>query len=109
PVTEAITGLDLVEWQLRVASGQPLPLKQDQLRIHGHAIEARICAENPDANFLPATGRLDVYRTPSAAEFEQGDLRLDAGVRDGDAISAHYDSMIAKLIVWGADRDQALA
>ena len=66
PVTEAITGLDLVEWQLRVASGEPLPLKQDQLQIHGHAIEARICAENPDNNFLPATGTLRVYRKPPA-------------------------------------------
>ena len=109
PVTEAITGLDLVEWQLRVASGEPLPLKQEELRIHGHAIEARICAENPDANFLPATGTLDVYRTPPATQFERGEVRVDAGVREGDAISPHYDSMIAKLIVWGADRAQALA
>ena len=109
PVTEAITGLDLVEWQLRVASGEPLPLKQDQLRIHGHAIEARICAENPDSNFLPATGRLDVYRTPESVSFERGLVRVDAGVREGDAISPYYDSMIAKLIVWGADREQALA
>ena len=109
PVTEAITGLDLVEWQLRVASGEPLPLKQEDLRIHGHAIEARICAENPDANFLPATGRLDVYRTPVATSFEPGPVRIDAGVREGDAISPYYDSMIAKLIVWGADREQALA
>ena len=110
PVTEAITGLDLVEWQLRVASGEPLPLRQEQLRIHGHAIEARICAENPDANFLPATGRLDVYRTPeTAAAFERADVRVDAGVREGDTISPYYDSMIAKLIVWGADRAQALA
>jgi 3-methylcrotonyl-CoA carboxylase alpha subunit len=109
PVTEAITGLDLVEWQLRVAAGQPLPLRQDQLRIHGHAIEARICAENPDALFLPATGRLDVFRLPSCANFERADVRVDAGVREGDAISPFYDSMIAKLIVWGADREQALA
>ncbi|MBK7531356.1 acetyl/propionyl/methylcrotonyl-CoA carboxylase subunit alpha [Piscinibacter sp.] len=109
PVTEAITGLDLVEWQLRVASGEPLPLKQDQLRIHGHAIEARICAENPDANFLPATGTLDVYRTPPCTSFERGEVRVDAGVREGDTISPHYDSMVAKLIVWGADRAQALA
>src|SRR6185295_11933078 len=72
PVTEAITGLDLVEWQLRVASGEPLPLQQHELRRHGHAIEARICAENPDANFLPATGRLEVYRTPASASFELG-------------------------------------
>jgi 3-methylcrotonyl-CoA carboxylase alpha subunit len=109
PVTEAITGLDLVEWQLRVAAGQPLPLTQGELRIHGHAIEARLCAENPDANFLPATGRLDVYRTPDAAAFERANVRLDAGVREGDAITPYYDPMIAKLIVWGADRDQALA
>ncbi|HZT55624.1 MAG TPA: biotin carboxylase N-terminal domain-containing protein [Burkholderiaceae bacterium] len=110
PVTEAITGLDLVEWQLRVAAGEPLPLRQDELRIHGHAIEARICAENPDANFLPATGRLEVYRTPAGAvSFERGDVRVDAGVREGDAVLPFYDSMIAKLIVWGADRAQALA
>ena len=109
PVTEAITGLDLVEWQLRVAAGEPLPLKQDELRIHGHAIEARICAENPDSNFLPATGRLDVYRMPESVSFERGLVRVDAGVREGDAISPYYDSMIAKLIVWGADREQALA
>jgi len=110
PVTEAITGLDLVEWQLRVASGEPLPLQQHELRIHGHAIEARICAENPDSNFLPATGRLEVYRTPAGAlSFERGDVRVDAGVREGDAVLPFYDSMIAKLIVWGADRTQALA
>ncbi len=109
PVTEAITGLDLVEWQLRVASGEPLPLKQEELRIHGHAIEARICAENPDAQFLPATGTLQVYRTPAAASFERADVRVDAGVRQGDTISPFYDSMLAKLIVWGADREQALA
>jgi 3-methylcrotonyl-CoA carboxylase alpha subunit len=109
PVTEAITGLDLVEWQLRIACGEPLPLKQNELAIHGHAIEARICAENPDAQFLPATGRLDVFRTPEATRFERGTVRLDAGVREGDAVLPFYDSMIAKLIVWGADREQALA
>ena len=120
PVTEAITGLDLVEWQLRVASGEPLPLQQHELRIHGHAIEARICAENPDSNFLPATGRLEVYRTPAdAVSFERSTqsgvgapsapVRVDAGVREGDAVLPFYDSMIAKLIVWGADRAQALA
>ena len=111
PVTEAITGLDLVEWQLRVASGQPLPLRQDQLQMRGHAIEARICAENPDANFLPATGTLNVARWPQHVSFERSDElpRVDSGVREGDAISPHYDSMIAKLIVWGEDRAQALA
>ena len=110
PVTEAITGLDLVEWQLRVASGEPLPLTQEQLRIDGHAIEARICAENPDAQFLPATGTLEVYRTPpGAGSFDRAPIRVDAGVREGDAISPYYDSMIAKLIVWGRDRAEALA
>ena len=109
PVTEAITGLDLVEWQLRVAAGQPLPLRQDQLQISGHAIEARICAENPDAGFLPATGRLDVLRWPPHVEFVRGPVRVDAGVAEGDAISPHYDPMIAKLIVHGDTRAQALA
>lgn len=110
PVTEAITGLDLVEWQLRVASGQPLPKQQDELRIHGHAIEARINAENPENNFLPATGTLKVFRTPEwSVDFERADARVDSGVREGDAISPFYDSMIAKLIVWGEDRQQALA
>ena len=111
PVTEAITGLDLVEWQLRIAGGEPLPLKQEQLTMRGHAIEARICAENPDASFMPATGTLFVARWPEHVEFERSDAlpRVDSGVREGDAISPHYDSMIAKLIVWGEDRAQALA
>ncbi len=111
PVTEAITGLDLVEWQLRVAFGEPLPLKQADLRIQGHAIEARICAENPDNNFLPATGSLHVYRKPGSTSFERapGAVRIDDGVREGDAISPFYDSMVAKLIVHGATRAEALA
>ncbi len=109
PVTEAITGLDLVEWQLRVASGESLPLKQEDLRIHGHAIEARICAENPDNNFLPATGALNVYVLPECVTFERGAVRVDSGVRQGDAISPFYDSMVAKLIVHGDTREQALA
>ncbi|HZY18783.1 MAG TPA: acetyl/propionyl/methylcrotonyl-CoA carboxylase subunit alpha [Ramlibacter sp.] len=109
PVTEAITGLDLVEWQLRVAAGQPLPLQQDELRLHGHAIEARICAESPDNNFLPATGRLQVYRKPDATAFVPSAVRVDDGVREGDEISPYYDSMIAKLIVHGDTREQALA
>jgi 3-methylcrotonyl-CoA carboxylase alpha subunit len=109
PVTEAITGLDLVEWQLRVASGEKLPLLQDQLRITGHAIEARICAENPDNNFLPATGTLHVYAKPVHTAFGRSGVRVDDGVRQGDAISPFYDSMIAKLIVHGATREEALA
>ena len=109
PVTEAITGLDLVEWQLLVASGQKLPLAQDQLHINGHAIEARICAESPDNNFLPATGTLHVYAKPSATSFARGAVRIDDGVRQGDAISPFYDSMVAKLIVHGKTRQDALA
>lgn len=109
PVTEAITGLDLVEWQLRVAAGEPLPLRQEQLHIHGHAIEARICAENPDNNFLPSTGTLQVYGLPACTTFERGEVRVDSGVREGDTISPFYDSMVAKLIVHGATREEALA
>jgi len=116
PVTEAITGLDLVEWQLRVASGEPLPLQQSEIRMTGHAIEARICAENPDNNFLPATGTLQVYRKPKATSFERTNMsdtglavRIDDGVREGDTISPFYDSMVAKLIVHGDTREQALA
>ena len=109
PVTEAITGVDLVEWQLRVAAGEALPLQQHELRLQGHAIEARICAENPDQQFLPATGTLAVYRKPAHCAFERGPLRFDDGVREGDAISPFYDSMIAKLIVHADTREQALA
>ncbi|MBP1317136.1 acetyl/propionyl/methylcrotonyl-CoA carboxylase subunit alpha [Herbaspirillum sp. 1130] len=116
PVTEMITGLDLVEWQLRVASGEPLPLKQEQLHIQGHAIEARIYAENPEKGFLPSIGTLTRMRSAPAVEFtlaapgatQPAAVRIDAGVREGDAISPFYDPMIAKLIVWGADRDAAL-
>jgi 3-methylcrotonyl-CoA carboxylase alpha subunit len=111
PVTEAVTGLDLVEWQLRVAAGEPLPLRQEQLALRGHAIEARICAENPDANFLPATGTLQVARWPVHASFTRDEVlpRVDTGFVEGDSVSPWYDSMIAKLIVWGEDRAQALA
>jgi len=119
PVTEAITGLDLVEWQLRVACNEPLPKRQDELHIRGHAIEARICAENPDANFMPATGTLHIARWPEHVAFRRNadaegfhdpaSVRIDTGFGEGDAVTPHYDSMIAKLIVWGADRAQALA
>jgi 3-methylcrotonyl-CoA carboxylase alpha subunit len=104
PVTEMITGLDLVEWQLRVAAGQPLPLGQDQLAISGHAIEARIYAEDPARDFLPATGRIAHLRLPQVSAH----VRIDTGVREGDEIGVHYDPMIAKLICWDVDRDAAL-
>jgi 3-methylcrotonyl-CoA carboxylase alpha subunit len=105
PVTEMITGLDLVEWQLRVAAGEPLPLAQEQLTIHGHALEARIYAEDPAKGFLPATGKL-VHLAPPE---ESMHLRVDTGVEEGDAISPYYDPMIAKLIVWDVTRERALA
>jgi 3-methylcrotonyl-CoA carboxylase alpha subunit len=103
PVTEMITGLDLVEWQLRVAAGEALPLRQEQLEIHGHAIEARIYAEDPDRGFLPSTGRLAYFRTPTPS----ATVRIDAGVEQGDEITPYYDPMIAKLIVWGETREAA--
>jgi len=105
PVTEMITGQDLVEWQLRVAAGEPLPLSQAQLRIHGHAVEARIYAEDPDRGFLPSTGRVYHLRTPVPTDF----VRIDAGIAEGDTISPWYDPMIAKLIVWGPTREAACA
>lgn len=109
PVSEAISGVDLVEWQLLVAAGKPLPKKQDELNINGHAIEARICAENPDNGFLPATGTLFTYQKPEHSTFNITDVRIDDGVREGDVISPFYDSMIAKLIVHAPTREQALA
>jgi 3-methylcrotonyl-CoA carboxylase alpha subunit len=111
PVTEAVTGLDLVEWQLRIAAGERLPLSQDQVQMRGHAIEARICAENPDSQFLPATGGLQVMRWPAHVGFVRHEVqpRVDTGFAEGDAVSPYYDSMIAKLIVWGETRAQALA
>jgi acetyl/propionyl-CoA carboxylase alpha subunit len=102
PVTEAITGQDLVEWQLRVASGEPLPLTQSEIPRRGHAIEARLYAENPHAGFLPSVGRLEHFRTP-------GDVRLDSAVEEGGVVTPFYDPMIAKLIVWGPTRQAAAA
>ena len=109
PVSEAITGVDLVEWQLAVAAGAPLPKSQDELVINGHAIEARICAENPDNDFLPATGTLFTYRKPEHSSFSIDGVRIDDGINEGDVISPFYDSMIAKLIVHAPTREQALA
>jgi 3-methylcrotonyl-CoA carboxylase alpha subunit len=114
PVTEMITGLDLVRLQLAVAAGEALPLKQKDLEFRGHAIEARIYAENPVKGFLPSTGTLRHLRAPQAVEFRVSSgggpapLRVDSGVREGDAITPHYDPMIAKLVAWGENRDIAL-
>jgi len=105
PVTEMITGLDLVEWQLRVASGEPLPRRQDELGINGHALEARIYAEDPSRDFLPSIGKLQHLVTPA----ETASVRVDTGVRAGDEITPYYDPMIAKLIVHGATRADAIA
>ncbi len=109
PVTEMVTGLDLVEWQLRVAAGEPLPLAQEQLALRGHALEARIYAEDPERGFLPSTGRLVHLAMPT----ESPNLRIDSGVEEGDEITPYYDPMIAKLIVWDGDegnaRERALA
>ena len=104
PVTEFITGLDLVEWQLRVAAGEPLPLAQEQIGAHGHAIEVRLCAEDPGREFLPASGPLRHLKFPD----ESADVRVDTGVQAGDEVSIHYDSLLAKLIVHGADREAAV-
>lgn len=103
PVTEAITGLDLVAWQLRVAGGEPLPLTQAQVPLHGHAIEARLYAEDPGNGFLPASGTLAVYAEPPAGPGR----RVDSGVTEGDEVSPFYDPMLAKLIAWGETREEA--
>ncbi|ERF85298.1 MAG: 3-methylcrotonyl-CoA carboxylase alpha subunit [Bradyrhizobium sp. DFCI-1] len=104
PVTELITGVDLVEWQLRVAFGEALPLKQNEIRLNGHAIEARVYAENPQKNFMPSVGRIKTWRTPP-----DGDgLRIDAGYRSGDNVSPYYDAMLAKVIAWAPTREGAI-
>lgn len=105
PVTEMITGLDLVEWQLRVAAGEALPLAQKDIPLRGHAFEARLYAEDPNKDFLPSSGRLEKLVFPR----ENENVRIDAGVREGDSVSSFYDPMIAKLIVWDQDRDRARA
>ena len=105
PVTEMVTGLDLVEWQLRIAAGEPLPLAQQQVRSSGHAIELRLYAEDPAQNFLPASGRLEQLELPPPSAH----VRIDAGVIEGDTVTIFYDPMIAKLIVHDVDRPRALA
>jgi len=104
PVTELITGIDLVEWQLRVAFGEKLPLAQDQIKLNGHAIEARVYAENPQKNFMPSVGKIRTWRLPEAID----GLRIDAGYREGDAVSPYYDAMLAKVIAWAPDRETAI-
>ncbi len=104
PVTEMVSGQDLVEWQIRVADGQPLPCAQSQLSLSGHAVEARIYAENPDRQFLPASGRIHFIQQPH----NQAGVRVDSGIQTGDTVSPHYDPMISKLIVWGRCRSAAL-
>jgi len=104
PVTELITGVDLVEWQLRVAFGEKLPLAQDEIRLNGHAIEARVYAENPNKNFMPSVGKIRTWRTPEPAD----GLRIDAGYREGDAVSPYYDAMLAKVIAWAPTREAAI-
>ncbi|HEX9588174.1 MAG TPA: acetyl/propionyl/methylcrotonyl-CoA carboxylase subunit alpha [Bradyrhizobium sp.] len=104
PVTELITGIDLVEWQLRVAFGEKLPLMQDEIKLNGHAIEARVYAENPHKNFMPSVGKIRTWRMPEPSN----GLRIDAGYREGDAVSPHYDAMLAKVIAWAPNRDAAI-
>lgn len=103
PVTEAITGLDLVAWQIRVARGEPLPISQAQMPLNGHAIEVRLYAEDPDHDFLPATGTLALYREAASGDGR----RIDSGVAEGDSVSPFYDPMLGKLIAWGENREQA--
>ena len=105
PVTEMVTGLDLVEWQLRIAAGEALPFTQQDIRLDGHAVEARLCAEDPARGFLPSPGRLALLDLPPEAP----GLRVDRGFRAGDTLTPHYDSMIAKLIAHAPTREAALA
>ena len=105
PVTEMITGIDLVEWQLRIAAGDSLPCRQEELLLRGHAVEARLYAEDPARDFLPATGRLEHLHFPS----DEPGVRLDTGFRRGDTVSPHYDPLLAKVIAWGDDRAEAIA
>ena len=105
PVSEMIAGVDLVEWQIRVADGEALPMTQDQIQLDGHAVEVRLYAEDPSRDFRPSPGPLDHFRTP----LEDTHVRIDTGVREGDEVTMHYDPMIAKVIGWDRDRTSAIA
>ncbi len=105
PVTEMVTGHDLVEWQIRIASGEPIPVKQSEITCNGHAIEARIYAENPYQDYLPSTGVIERFAHPELNDH----LRVDSGIRDGDIVGIHYDPMLAKMVVWDTDREVAIA
>ena len=106
PITEMITGTDLVEWQIKIAQGELLPLKQDEIKLNGHAFEARIYAEDPANGFMPGSGRLTYLRTPPTGT--DGKIRVETGVLEGDEVSVHYDPMIAKLVAWSSNRASAL-
>jgi 3-methylcrotonyl-CoA carboxylase alpha subunit len=108
PITEMITNTDLVEWQIRVAQGEKLPLSQDELRHNGHAFEARIYAEDPNNNFMPGAGKLKYLKTPDCSQ-PNSFIRVETGVEQGDEVSVHYDPLIAKLVVWSKDRKSALS
>ncbi len=105
PITEMVTKTDLVEWQIRVARGEKLPISQEQIPLVGHAFEARIYAEDPVNNFMPGAGKLKYLQTPSHGD---ANVRVETGVEEGDEVSVHYDPLIAKLVVWSEDRESAL-
>ena len=106
PITEMVTGTDLVEWQIRVARGEKLPLRQEDIPLRGHAFEARIYAEDPKNNFMPGAGKLKFLQPPST--LNDPNIRVETGVEEGDQVSVYYDPLIAKLVVWANDRSSAL-
>jgi 3-methylcrotonyl-CoA carboxylase alpha subunit len=105
PISEMVTGTDLVEWQIRVARGEKLPLRQEQIPLRGHAFEARIYAEDPNSNFMPGAGKLKYLQPPIV---DSPNIRVETGVEENDEVSVHYDPLIAKLVVWSNDRQSAL-
>ena len=105
PITEMVTNTDLVEWQIRVARGEKLPLRQEEIPLRGHAFEARIYAEDPNNNFMPGAGKLKYFQPPVT---NSSNIRVETGVEENDEVSVHYDPLIAKLVVWSDDRESAL-